>query len=215
LTPLQASRKQFYLSLIKLTRLHGGDISVNMVPHSDDDSSEDYGAIILWLPPGKQGGSILTELPLLYRAGFLNLTFPWRYGPGAFHRIEGIYEANIRAMFESTLTPRHIDPKACGFVQMVAANPKYAGNGYASKLMQWRIEAHLREFPDRPVILDTSTEQGVRTYVKMGFELLDQMSVETGTDALGIKLKKHADDGVKEEARRICVQRVMLKIPPT
>jgi GNAT superfamily N-acetyltransferase len=185
-----------------------------MVPRSDNDLSEDYGAILLWLPPGKQGGSAFEELPLLYRSGFLKLTLPWHYGPGAVHRIDSVYEANVHSMFDATLKPRGIKEKECGFVQMLAVNPKRAGKGYASKLLQWRIDKHFEEFPDRPVILDTSTEQGVRTYERMGFELLDQKSVETNTDADGIRLSKGASDIEKEEARKICVQRVMLKMPP-
>ncbi|KAF2435973.1 hypothetical protein EJ08DRAFT_655677 [Tothia fuscella] len=214
LTSHQSSRRQFYLSLIKLTRLHGGDIHVNLIRSDEHNGHDDYGAILLWLPPGKQGGSIFTELPLLYQSGFLNLTLPWKYGPGAFHRTDSVYETNVREMFDATLKPRGFNPRECGFVQMLAANPVYAGKGYASKLLAWRIAKHFEEFPTVPVILDTSTEQGVRTYERMGFDLLDERNVDTGTDALGIKLAKGVDESVREEGRRTCVQRVMLRMPP-
>lgn len=63
------------------------------------------------------------------------------------------------------------------------------------------------------MILDTTTEQGIRAYVRLGFEVLGERKVATGTDARGIALKKGAEDDVKQEAAKICVQRVMMKMP--
>lgn len=96
---------------------------------------------------------------------------------------------------------------------MLAINPKFTGNGYASTLLKWKCEQHFEEFRGVPVILDTTTEQGIRAYVRLGFEVLEERHVATGTDARGIALKKDAEDSVKEEAAKICIQRVMMKMP--
>lgn len=96
---------------------------------------------------------------------------------------------------------------------MLASNPKYAGKGYASALLKWKCEQHFENFKGVPVILDTTTEQGMRVYVRLGFELLDEKKVATGTDARGITLKTDAEESVKEEAARICIQRVMIRMP--
>jgi GNAT superfamily N-acetyltransferase len=207
---------KFYHALIKLVRLIGGSVSVASVPTStpessnDDSKTDDIGAILLWLPPKKRvtlPGSILK----LYTAGYFGAAK--RYGLKSLYRVEGVFEGNVKAMFDDKVKSRGFDPADCGFVQLVAANPKFQGKGYANSLLKWQCERHFEEFKGVPVILDTTTERGIRSYVRLGFELLDQRKVTTGTDARGIKLKKDAEESIKQEADRICIQRVMIKMP--
>lgn len=98
-------------------------------------------------------------------------------------------------------------------MQMIAANQRYAGKGYASTLLEWQMKQHFKTHPQAPIVLDTTTEQGIRAYKKLGYELLAETPVDTGTDAKGMKLKSDASKDVKEEAKKTCVQRVMLKMP--
>ena len=209
MTRTQDVRRRFYLALIKLTRLVDGGVLVADV--RSDVGEEDIGAILLWQPPLKRMPDF--ALTLLYQSGLLSLILPWNYGPGSFYRIDQIFEANVKKMLADTLGPRGIKADECGFIQMIAANPRYAGKGYASALLKWQMEQHFEEFPERPVVLDTTTEQGIRTYTRLGYELLAEIPVNTGTDASGFKLRPGAFDEVKSEAKRTCVQRVMVKMP--
>jgi GNAT superfamily N-acetyltransferase len=217
LTSLQSSRVQFYHGLIKMTRAHEGSIYVASLP-SDSTSDvqdvvkrDDIGAILLWLPPKKRF-SLPSSIPKLATTGFLRALRG--YGLRCIYRIQVIFEGNVEQMFNATVKPKSgFHPADCGFVQMVAINPKYAGKGYASALLKWKCEQHFQEFKRVPVILDTTTEQGIRAYKRLGFDLLDERKVATGTDAGGFPLKKDAEENVKEEAARICIQRVMIKIP--
>jgi GNAT superfamily N-acetyltransferase len=219
---LQRSRVRFYLALIKVTRLVGGIVLVAELPSATATdattatatATPDIGAILLWLPPSKRIGAL--AIPTLWRSGLLSLMLPWHYGLTGVHRIELVFEGNIAKMWARTLPdlpPRGFQERDCGFVQMIARNPKYARKGYASELLRYQIGRHFAEFPDRPVLLDTTTLQGIRAYERLGFKLLAEMPVETGTDAAGIKLARDASEEVKKEARQVCVQRVMARLP--
>ncbi|KIW31178.1 uncharacterized protein PV07_02846 [Cladophialophora immunda] len=220
---LQKTRVRFYRSLIKVTRLLGGLVLVAEVNASDDGTATtttttttqpDIGAILLWLPPKKRMGAF--DLLKLWQAGFLGLMLPWHYGLTGFYRIQFVFEENIHKMWTRTLPdlpPRGIKEEDCAFVQMIASNPKYAGKRYASALLAHQIEQHFAEFPDRPVILDTTTAQGIRAYERLSFKLLAEVPVDSGTDAKGMKLKPNASEEIKKEAKEVCIQRVMARLP--
>ncbi|OCT49792.1 hypothetical protein CLCR_07390 [Cladophialophora carrionii] len=223
---LQRSRVRFYLGLIKVTRLIGGIVLVAEVPptatgtataaNSADATraTRDIGAILLWLPPSKRLGGL--DIPTLWRSGLLSLMLPWHYGLTGFYRIDLVFEENIAKMWARTLPdlpPQGFKESDCGFVQMIARNPKYARKGYASGLLKYQMDQHFAEFPDRPVLLDTTTLEGIRAYERLGFKLLAETPVDTGTDAGGMKLTKDASEEVKKEAQEICVQRVMARLP--
>jgi GNAT superfamily N-acetyltransferase len=176
--------------------------------------TRDIGAILLWLPPEKRLSAF--NIFTLYNSGFLSVMLPWHYGLTGLHRVLLVFEENIHKMWSRTLPdlpPHGFKEGDCGFVQMLAANPKFAGKRYASALLDYQVRQHFVEFPDRPVILDTTTLQGIRAYERLGFRLLAETPVETGTDAGGIRLKKDASEEVKREAREVCVQRIMAKLP--
>jgi len=215
MTSLQRCRVRFYRCVLRMTRLLGGEVLVAQVPSStatagdpapSADDDVDIGGILLWMPPSKRlsGLGLLT----LWQSGFFGLVAPWNYGLTGLYRIEAVFEANTHAMFAKTLPENQRD---CALVQMIAINPKYAGKGYASALLKYRIEQHFKELPDRPVILDTSTVYGVRAYEKLGFKLLAQMPVDTGTDATGIKLKANPDSEIVRLAKETCIQRVLVR----
>ncbi|KIW88169.1 uncharacterized protein Z519_11280 [Cladophialophora bantiana CBS 173.52] len=220
---LQKSRVRFYRSLISMTRLLDGLVLVAEVnpPAVESDANNatttkqpDIGAVLLWLPPKKRMGTF--DLLKLWRSGFLGLMLPWHYGLTGFYRIQLVFEENIHKMWTRTLPdlpPHGFKEDECGFVQMIASNPKYAGKRYASALLNYKIEQHFAEFPDRPVILDTTTTQGIRAYEKLGFKLLAEVPVDSGTDAQGMKLKSNASGEIKTEARETCIQRVMARLP--
>jgi len=176
----------------------------------------DIGGILLWNPPHKRLPSFPYDVPLLYRSGFLSLLSPAAYGPLSYHRISSVFEANIHSMLSTALPRYGIESEAdCGFVQMVAINPSFAGRRYARMLLQWRIKAHWAEYGANPapVILDSTTEEAVRVYEKLGLEIVGERSVDTGTDERGFK-KQGLTEGEKEAARRRCRQWVMIALPP-
>ena len=217
MTHLQSCRVQLYLSLIKMTRLLGGSILIASVPTSSDNadrSGKDVRAILLRLPPFKRMS--IFDLPKLWQLGFLSLILPWNYGITGFYRIQLVFEANVKSMFArslSDLPSRGFREEDCGFVQMLASNPSYAGKGYASTLLKYQMERHFEQHPSQPVILDTTTMQGIKAYEKLDFRLLAQTAVQTNTDARGIRLKTDQDEKVREDGRKTCIQRVMVKMP--
>lgn len=211
----QASRVHFYRSVINLVSLWGGQILVAEVPGSGTANGVNIGAIMMWLPPHVREGTF--GVFHILRSGFLSLTLPWRYGLTGAYRITSVFEAHVKSMFEKTLKdipPSGYQEEECGFVQMIAANPAHAGKGYASALLKHQIDQHFVQFPDKPVILDTTTQQGLRAYLKLGFELLAETPVNTGTDAGGIRLKANADEATRRLAKETCIQRIMIKVPP-
>jgi ribosomal protein S18 acetylase RimI-like enzyme len=198
LTSLQRARVEFYLSLIKATRLLGGEVLVNVISPSnssvDSQDPEDvsYGAILLWLPPHKRMG--ITNLATLYSSGFLRTMY--KYGFTGIHRVDSIFEANIAKMFKAA----KVVEADHNFVQMLASNPEYQGKRYASQLLRWKIES----LGEGSVVLDTTTAQGIRAYERMGFKLLGEIEVQTGCDEHGIKLRKGETSTAKH------IQRVMM-----
>ncbi|OAP64432.1 hypothetical protein AYL99_00404 [Fonsecaea erecta] len=208
----QKTRVRFYRSLVKMTRRIGGLVLVAETNTSDDGKS-DIGAILLWLAPKKRMGTF--DLLGLWQSGLLGMMLPWHYGVTGFYRIEFVFEENIRKMWARTLPdlpPRGFQEGDCAFVQMIASNPQYAGKGYASALMAYQIEQHFAAFPNTPVLLDTTTHQAIRAYERLGFKLLAEVPVDTGTDARGIKLKADASEEIRKEAKEVCIQRVMAKL---
>lgn len=193
LDPLLRARVRFYMSLVKATRLVGGEVLVNVVSEPSDSQDAEYGAILLWLPPHRRMS--ITNVGTLYSSGFLRTMY--EYGLGGIYRIEGVFEANIAKMFKAV----GVVESDHDFVQMLASNPEYQGKRYASQLLRWKIET----LEGRgSVVLDTTTTQGLKAYERMGFELLGEMEVQTGCDDLGIRLGK----GKTSEAKHI--QRVMM-----
>lgn len=216
MTRQQAARVAFYRALIELVHILRGQILVAEVSTSmEAPPGDNIAAILLWLPPNKRLGAL--DIATLWRSGFIPLMVPWRYGVTGFHRIDVVYEANVKSMFAKTLKavpPNGYREHDCGFVQMVAINPSHAGKGYAATLLKYQIDRHFQEYPDRPVVLDTTTTNAIKVYEKLGFRLLAETPVDTGTDAGGFPLSPNADEATKKLARETCVQRVMLLLPP-
>ncbi len=221
MTSTQKSRVRFYRSVIRMTRLLGGDVMVAEVDDNEaDSSSKDFGAILLWLPPGKRLGAF--DVVNLWRSGLLGTVLPWHYGLTGLYRIEVTFEGKANAMFAEALPklpPHGFKQEECGYVQMLASNPKYAGRRYASQLLKHQLhQVHFPQYPDRPVILDTSTAQAQRAYEGLGFRLLGQRSVPTDADERGIRLPKGGSAAaLSEEARQrikeTCIIRAMARLP--
>lgn len=193
LTPLQSARVHFYFSLIKSTRLLGGEVLVNVVENASSPSGEvtEFGAILLWLPP--RARMTITTLSTMYYSGFLRSMYD--YGITGIYRIVLVFETNIERMFKAV----NVHAAEHDFVEMLASNPAHAGKGLASELLRWRVE----KCPGN-VVMDTTTDQAQRAYERMGFRVLGNVEVQTGCDALGIRLKKGQEKAVKH------VQRVLM-----
>lgn len=78
-------------------------------------------------------------------------------------------------------------------------------------MLEWAVERHRLSWPGVDVVLDTSTEEGVRSYRKLGFEVVGEKRVDTGTDRCGFWRREGLGEGEREEARNVCVQWVMVK----
>lgn len=187
----------FYCSLIKAIRLLQGLILV---------LSDDHGnihAILLWLPPHRRLS--ISKLATLYQSGFLSTMLS--YGLAGIHRVNFVFEGNVDKMFAQA----GVRAEEYGFVQMLAANPTHQGNGSASRLLAWQMARHHAEHADVGVVLDTTTEAGVRAYKRLGFEEIGSMPVRAGTDSMGFLLRADATEEAKIVAEKGCVQRVMIR----
>jgi hypothetical protein len=180
LTPLQSTRIRFYLSLIKSTRLLGGEVLVNVV----DGEVPEIGAILLWLPPHAR--MTISSIGVMYRSGFLRTIYD--YGLSGIHRIDTIFEGNISRMFKAA----KVNEAEHDFVQMLASNPKYAGWRLASQLLRWRVQRC-----EGSVVMDTSTVSAMRAYQRMGFKVLGEVEVQTGCDAVGVRTGMKEGEEVK------------------
>ena len=176
-----------------------------MLVMAADEDDERFHAILLWLPPRKR--LTIGKVSVLYRSGFLAAMRA--YGVAGIHRVNFVFENNVARMF----TEAKVDEHECGFVQMTAVNPEYGGKGYASKLLEWKLRQHEIEHPGGAVVLDTTTEQGVRAYSRIGFKEIGKISVNTGTNAEGMKLPDGASKETKAQSENACVQRVMIYRP--
>lgn len=211
-------------------------MNIVTIPSPEDPSSELVGAILLWCPPYKRNAStfglqFIKDLWILYKAGVVSAFRG--YGIGGFQRVTDVFEENVNRMFKESLGPRGFKAEECGFVQMTAVNtdPEFdavlKGKGFARQLLQWRIDRHWEECKDpkfgtnskiTPVILDTTTKQGINAYERLGFELINQYVPDTGTDKNGYRLKKDLSKDEKArlaaEAKEHCIMRIMIKMPP-
>lgn len=129
----------------------------------------------------------ITSFKALYLSGFLATMIT--YGALSIYRVDFVDEANVSHMFAAA----GIDGAACAYVRMIAANPECRGQGGASQLHEWQMRRHQDTFHHVPIVLDTSTSQGVKAYQRLGFELVGSTAVETGTDSRGTRL--HTDAG--------------------
>lgn len=211
-------------------------MSIATIPSPKDQSSELVAAILLFCPPYKRNASsfgvaFLKDLWIFYKANVLAVVKS--YGIAGFQRITDVFEANVQRMFKESLTPLGFKPEECGFVQMIAMNtdPNFdevlVGKGYARQLLQWRMDKHWADCRDvktgtggklTPVILDTTTDQGIKSYEKLGFKLVNSFKPDTGTDKDGYELRKDLSKEEKQrlvaEAKETCVSSIMIKMPP-
>lgn len=218
MTGVQKSRVRFYRSVIRLTRLIGGLVLVVEAPSSSDNgeatTGTDFGAVLLWMPPSKRLGAY--DIVTIARSGLLGLMLPWHYGLTGLYRVQIVFESNVQSMLAETLPglpPHGFREDECAFVQMLVANPNHAGKGYASKLLDYQIDQHFAQYPDRPVALDSTTAPAIRAYERLGFKLLGQRPLKTDTDENGIRLKGPVDEQAKQRIKDTCVQRVLAKLP--
>lgn len=98
-------------------------------------------------------------------------------------------------------------------------NPEWEGRGPGRRLLDWAVQQwwereRARGERPTPVWLDTSIDEAVRAYEEIGFEVLGEVGVETGCDAVGIKLKAGASEEERKKARERSRQWVMLRVPP-
>lgn len=203
LSPLQRAHLAFYQALISTTRLLGGSVRIAFATAEPSCVA----AVLLFLPPHRRATA--TQLRLAYRSGMLSAILG--YGPRGAYRVLATFEGNVERMFKSGLEPLGWKQEQCGFVQMIARNPEWHGEkGAAGKLLEYEMTRHWDQNPGVPVILDTTTDAGVRVYERIGFQEIGCYVVDTGTDELGIATN---DIEAKERARSVTKQRVMVKIP--
>lgn len=200
---MSRSRYAFYRALIKAVRLLKGQVLVN----ESDDEPRIIQAILLWLPPHAR--LQISSVATLMSSGMFSAMLS--YGAAGIYRLNFTFEGNIAKLFKQA----NVDDAACGFVQMLASNPKCAGRRASSRLLEWQMARHWERLPSVPIVLDTTTEQAIRAYEKLGFDILGSIPVRSGTDKDGFKLAAGATEEVRTEAKQVTIQRIMLAKPPS
>ena len=144
------------------------------------------------------------------------------FGLRGFLRIVLTFEGNVERMIGKALKERGIaDGKQVNllFTQGCVRDPEWkGGKGPARILFDWAVRRWWQRQREEgkvltPVWLDTTTDEGVRAYEEIGFEVVGECMTAVDTDGTGIQLKSDADEKVKEEGRKAAKQRVMLRLP--
>ncbi|KAL8720951.1 MAG: hypothetical protein Q9225_002278 [Loekoesia sp. 1 TL-2023] len=233
LTPLQARRLAFYRSWFRLVRAHSGAVTLaytlstkySAASSSTPDPqlfttspSNSIAAVVLLLPPHARPSWF--EPLTAWRSGLL----PSLLGLGlrGMWRVIVTFEGNIGRMISAGLKARNVAEGHEGNLVMChgcVRNPQWEGRAPARRLLDWEIKRWWKREKEAggsptPVWLDTTIDEGVRAYEAVGFELLGECAVDTGADAMGIRLGLEANEETKEEARKRSRQRVMLRMPP-
>ena len=221
LSPLQTRRLAFYRSWITLNRAHEGDVTVAYTPGPTGTASS-IAAVALLLPPHARPS--WSEPLLAWRTGLL----PALIGLGArgMWRVCSTFEGNVGRMIAKGLKDLGIEDGREERLLMChgcVRNPEWEGRAPARKLLNWAINRFWEKQRAKeggkgkatPVWLDTTIDDAVRAYEEIGFKVVGECMVTTGTDAKGIKLRKNAGEKEREDGRKVAKQRVMVRIPNT
>ena len=178
-------------------------------------------AVCLVLPPHARPS--WGELLLALRVGLLQSLFGLSLR--GMWRVLYTFEGNVGRMIAKGLKDLGIADGRQERLLMCngcVRNPEWEGKAPARRLLDWTIQRRWEEQRARdggkgemiPVWLDTTTDDGVRAYEEIGFKVVGECMVETGTDKKGILLGKNATEEEREEGRKVAKQRVLVRVPP-
>jgi ribosomal protein S18 acetylase RimI-like enzyme len=148
----------------------------------------DYGAVALWLPPGRDADGVSTFL----RSGLARLRWGGWWGAG-----RGVLPADARSRFFDTFTPLLHDTKRrvlgpardadSWYLVYLGTRPGARRMGHARALVEQVTARADRE--GKACYLESSKEMNVDIYRKFGFERRDRIVLEQAAGQPGVPLE--------------------------
>ena len=145
---------QMFTGTVKLTFAAGG-IAVR---------TQGFEAVALWLPPGKSVG-----FWAVMKSGFASARFAVTPPFPNLRRMM----ATLREFDESH---KQQMPDPHWYLMALGVDPTHQGEGHGSALVRWGIQR--ADNNNRPVYLETETGANASFYERLGFDVLDEITIE-------------------------------------
>lgn len=137
----------------------------------------DYGAVALWMPPGKNMDDLLT----IFRSGMWRLNY--KLSAEGKKRFFNEFLPLLHDVKASVLGPR--DDQAW-YLVYIGCRPSARGKGYARKLID-HISAEA-DAEGRPCYLESSNEVNVKIYGRMGFEVKKNIHLQRAEENITLDI---------------------------
>ncbi|EJU00912.1 hypothetical protein DACRYDRAFT_22765 [Dacryopinax primogenitus] len=124
----------------------------------------------MWLPADRDVGSTWLAL----RSGLWKSWFRW--GWTGIQRMDYQYTPRCEKVFRQEMERRGLEMKDAWYLVNICVDPAEQGRGYTSLLMS----AANSRWPEKPMLLESSTPKSRDVYLHLGFELLEQVNLGRG-----------------------------------
>lgn len=153
------------IRLSKLQQMFVGTLKTTAVAGGVSERTAGFEAIAVWMPPGRSFG-----FWSLVRSGFASARFAVT---PPFLNLRKM--TNMLLQFEREHNRRMPDPH--WYLMALGVDPEWQGQGLGSVLVRHGVERAGAE--DMSVYLETETGPNVPFYGKLGFELIDEIVVDS------------------------------------
>ncbi|KAK0479571.1 hypothetical protein IW261DRAFT_1336365 [Armillaria novae-zelandiae] len=155
----------FQRSLVTITMLVGGVVTLAVVPSQDDGKGEKIVGVAVWLQPGQT-----LDMPLdkLLKAGAWSVLKGW--GIRGFKRIFLDFTPSVEKALSKAFKARSMDRLDSCHLLAIVVDPDWQGKGVSSALMR---DCFSRAKP-KPIHLEASSPKSRDIYAHFGFEINDE-----------------------------------------
>jgi len=150
----QKKLEQMFAGTVKLTYAAGGLV----------ETTTGFEAVAMWLPPGKSIG-----LWPVVKSGFASARFVVTPPFPNLRRLTA-----TMCQFDDMHRQQMPDPH--WYLMALGVDPESQGCGYGTALVAKGIERANRD--NRPIYLETETEANASFYERLGFETLDEITIQ-------------------------------------
>jgi len=147
-----------------LLRMFTGVIKTTIAARGVAEKTPGLAGVAVWLPPGRDLG-----LWAMVRSGFALPRFVMRLSRSdRRHMMLGLRQIGERK--------KALMPRPHWYVAAIGVDPELQGKGLGSVLMEHGIARADRD--DAPVYLETETERNVAFYQRLGFRVIEELTLE-------------------------------------
>lgn len=150
---------------------------------------EDYGAVALWMPPGKNMDDTLT----IFRSGMWRLNY--KLSPEAKIRFFNEFLPLLNSTKISVLGDRDLHS---WYLVYIGCKPSARGKGYARKLID-----HVTAMADQemiPCYLESSAAVNLKIYGRMGFEPRRKVYLQRAEEVIELDIMVREPRGSKRDS---------------